>query len=237
MDLAELLSAVERLRKDITVYAPEVDRDVVEQFATKNVSVDYRALPAAGPGGFVVLRDDDGFVGSVDLETLTELTSPPIPDVGDDPGIDPAYRALLEVLGDTLFSSFDRRQLLATAREFENRAWRVGDGTLRVGFQNPSALRAQVPTYARLGTETDLDVHVYVSEEWTAAAIPGVTVHAEDAEEIGRFWFLAFDGGGDEANRCGLVAEERSPGEFYGFWTYDPDRVGELLAHLADRYG
>ena len=57
------------------------------------------------------------------------------------------------------------------------------------------------------------------------------------APEIGSFWFLAFDGGSEPQNACALLAEERSPEAFYGFWTYDEDLVGAIEAYLSSTYG
>ena len=146
---------------------------------------------------------------------------------------------MLSVLDDSLFSSLARRQLLATSREIEDRAYRTGRGTLRVGFQDFGRMRAQVPVYERLAAETDLDVHVY-ARAGEAPAVPGVTCHGipsgrDRAGEIGRFWLLVFDGGG-EHNECALLAEERAPETYYGFWTYDPALVDEIGSYLAETY-
>ena len=54
--------------------------------------------------------------------------------------------------------------------------------------------------------------------------------------ELGRFWFVAFDGGESELRTCALLAEEREPGAFYGFWTYDPALVGRLVDYLRRTY-
>lgn len=235
-ELRDLIDDVERRRRTIAVYAPE-DPGVVDQFATRNVTVEQRALPAGGPPGFVVIREDGEFVGSIGVDGLAKLLSPPLVRPWDEELVSEGYRALFETLEETLFASFDRRQLLLTAREIEERAWRVGRGTLRVGFQSLSAMRSQVPVYERLAGAADLDVHVYGNDDWAPPELPGVTVHAEDDDEIGAFWLLAFDGGGDVRQTCALLAEERSRNRFYGFWTYDPGRVGELLTYLERAYG
>jgi DICT domain-containing protein len=47
---------------------------------------------------------------------------------------------------------------------------------------------------------------------------------------------VAFDGGDTEMESCALLAEERRDGEFYGFWTYDPSMVDELVAYLETTY-
>lgn len=55
------------------------------------------------------------------------------------------------------------------------------------------------------------------------------TVVLRDDAEVREYWFVAFDGGDAEHQQCALLAEERSPGSFYGFWSYDPDVVERVL--------
>lgn len=231
-----LLEEVERRRLTFVVYGREEEFPALEQFTTRNVSVEHRLLPETGPDPFVVIRDSEGFVGSVPVPILERLSDPRhrLPWAGES---DPGYRALLELLESSLFTAFDRRQLLAASREFEDRMWRVGQGRAHVGFQSADALRAQAPVYERLATERDLDVHVYVRAGTEPPEIPGVTLHQPDADEIGRFWFLVYDGGSDGQQACALVAEERAADSFTGVWTYDPATVGGLLGYLTDRYG
>lgn len=235
--LGDLIEAVERRRKRLTLYGTDEEAELLAQLATRNVDVEHRSLPEDGPPGFVVVRDREGFVGSIGVAELRELLEPPIARPWDLDLVGEGYRAVFELLDDTVFASLDRRQLLAAAREVEDRAWRVGTGTLRVGFQALSAMRAQVPVYARLGASTDLDVHVYGGQDWAPPSIPNATVHAESGGEIGSFWFLVFDGGGERTNACALIAEERTADRYYGFWTYDVGLVDRALAHLRETYG
>lgn len=150
--------------------------------------------------------------------------------------LSPGYRALFELLDDTVFASLDRRQLLATVRELEDRAWRVGRGTLRVGFQSYAAFRDQEPVYLQLAEETDLDIHIYVAPETLTVDRSNwpVRFHTEPADEIGRYWSFMFDGDGVDENKCALVAEEREAGSYYGFWTYEPSLVDRAIETLTE---
>ena len=237
MALADFFEAVESRRGTITVFAPEEPDWVAHQFGTRNVTVEYESLPPDAPTGFVVIREDDEFVASIGLAELREILEPPIRRPWRPPPPDSGYRTLLSLLEDTIFTAFGRRQLLGAAREIEDRAWRVGSGDLHVGFQRLSALRDQYPVYARLGEETNLAIDVYGRDDWEPPPIPNATVHAEPTPEIGAFWFLAFDGGPERTNACALLAEEREPDEFYGFWTYDADLVEEIVGYLVATYG
>lgn len=127
-----------------------------------------------------------------------------------------------------------RRELLAVSREIEDRAYRVGTGVLRVGFQTAAAFDTQLDAYRHLATETTLEIHVYGVDqsERSLPDIEGITHHGGD-DAIDRYWALAFDGGGDDAQSCGLLAQERSDG-YDGFWTNDPAIVEGISAGLVD---
>lgn len=239
MSFASVFEEVAARRRSLVVYsATEDDLAAVAPFATRNVTVEFRRLPASSDP-FVVVRDGDGgFVGSTSLDTLEHLTRPEVTPPWGVADEDAAHRAFRELLDTTLFASFDRQQLLATVREFEERAWRVGEGRLHVGFQSGRALARQVPVYRRLAGETDLDVHLYVQPGEAPRAIPDATLHVETAAEIGAYWFFVFvPADPDTRQHCALLAEERAPGDFYGFWTYERRLVDELLGYLESTYG
>lgn len=236
MTFRDALDAVERRQLDLTVYASDRDRDLVAPFDTRNVTVDYRSLPADAETGFLVLRQRGEFVASIGLDQVREFLDPPIHRPWTDDLVGTAYRALLGVLDDTLCHSLDRRQLLATTREIENRAWRVGWGDLLVGFQRLSAFHDQMSVYETLAEETDLEIHVYAEVDRELSGPANVTLHPDPGGEIGDYWFLTFDGGGDELQACALLAEERDLGAYTGFWTYDADRVDDLATYVRETY-
>lgn len=218
MTLDAVLSSAAQHRKELTLYGPP-ETEFLELLATRNVETHHRRLPPDQPEPFCVIRDDDGFRGAVALADLESFLAPPVhrPQNLDD--IDPAKRAVFELLDDTVFTGLSRKQLLATSREFEDRAWRTGTGRLHVGFQSTAAFRAQESLYVRLAAETDLEVHIYTVPEATPSETnPPLTFHRQSDD---RYWFVLFDGGDEH---CALVAEEQD-GEFSGVWTYDPDLV------------
>lgn len=240
--LADALAEVAARRQTLEVYTDddEVAAELRRQFSTRNVDVVRRSLPSADGPGFVVVRDGAGaFGGALSLGQLEAIVSPTIhpPWVLAESDVD--VTDLFAFLDDTLFASFDRRQMVAAAREIEERAWRVDAGALHVGFQNAEAFRDQRSVYERFLRERELAVRVYVRDAWTrdAATLADLEVVAEAGAEIGRFWFVLFDGGGSALNACGLLAEECDPGRFRGFWTYDPERVSGLVSYLEDTYG
>lgn len=240
MTLREIFDRFERTQRTITVYASSPQPDIVDQFETRVVSVTHAPLPSVSRDeGFLVIRDANGFAASIGLREVREFLEPPIYRPWDEAFADAEYRILLEILDDTVWYSLDRRQLLATSREIEDRAWRVGEGALHVGFQRLSLLHHQLPIYERLTEETDLEIHVYGQADGSSPNPDGMTIHTVDGadDEIGDFWLLAFDGGGDDRQACALLAEEWDPDEFAGFWTYDPAVVDEIASYLEATYG
>ena len=218
MSLSALIDGVEAHEKTLTVVNPSTGtvEAVCEHFSDRNIVVEADEM-ASGPDDYMVLSGDDGFLAAARVDTLIE-------------------RRVLDPLDETMFTTYDNRRMLAASREIEDRAWRVGGGTLHAGFQVADNLDAQRETYERLGGLDDLSVHTYVHESGGPPdPFENVRVHVESADEIQRSWFVVFDGAGVDENRCALVAESRENG-FYGFWTYDPDTVTYALNHLESTY-
>ena len=237
--LRDALTDVEQKRQDLVVYAEsdEQARQILTQFSTKNVDVTTRSLPVDSPG-FVILRDEDeAFSGAMGLDHFESMLSP---DLRPPWALDPAEWAIVNdgfrFLENTLFSSFDRSHMLVAAREIEERAWRLGVGTLFVGFQRADAYEAQRSMYNRIVSETNLTVKIFIDEQWSAPTHEQIHVFDNAGDEIGKYWILIYDGGESDLQKCGLLAEERKPGEYFGFWTYDPERVDAIITYLEREY-
>lgn len=235
MSLIELIGGVADHEKTLTVFNadPGVAADLREYFADRNVAVREEATESGKPDEFVVLTDDDGEVltatGLAELRHLLDDSATLGP--GDRP-----YRTLVDYLDETLFTSWDTEQMVAASREIEDRAWRVGSGRLFAGFQYLSTLRGELPVYERLG-EKPIEVHAYAAPDEDPPDYDGFTLHIERSEEIRRSWFVVYDGDGDDDQKCALLAEERAPRSFYGFWTYDPGTVNWIVDYLESTYG
>ncbi|EJN61623.1 hypothetical protein HSB1_06640 [Halogranum salarium B-1] len=236
MSLKELIHEMEDRRKTITVFAHEPQFGVGSYFGARHVTVEYERLPTADTDEFVTVSAGDDFLGSVALSSLRALDEPRIHEPGSDELVSADLRYLFSLLDDTIFSSFDRRQMVATSREIEDRAIRVGRGTLYAGFQRLSALRDQLETYHDIDRAPELDIHVYGQPDWEPPASSGIAVHRLLDDEVRDCWFVVFDGGGDDLSKCALVAEERFPGQFYGFWTYDPALVDSIVEHVEHAF-
>jgi len=113
--------------------------------------------------------------------------------------------------------------------EIEDRAFRVGSGTLRASFQRLSTFESQLDVYRTLATETDLDIHVYGRDDWEPPAISGISYHRDPDAALVKYWILAFE---RDQQACGLVAGETDDG-YQGFWTDDQTRLRSALSELG----
>lgn len=234
MSLTELIADVEDSEKTLVVHnAAESTADsVAERFADRNVNV-TTASTESDPPDYVVLSEGDRVLSATSLaEIVPDGGRPRTPGFDSDP-----YKPILDALDETLFTSYDGRQMLAASREIEDRAWRAGKGTLYAGFQRYSILERQLSVYEQLGTKPGLHVAAFAFPDAELSDHEGTfDVYPERADEIRNTWFVAYDGGGDEESKCALLAEEREPRRFYGFWTYDAGTVDHVFDHLEETY-
>jgi hypothetical protein len=219
--------------RGLVIYRRDEEQDPGEWFTNHGVAVEYRPLPPNGPDPFVVIQEDGEFAGTLGVAELTWLTEPPIVRPGDREGLSEGYRVLFDLFDETVFTTMERRELLAVSREIEDRVYRTGTGTFHVSFQALSAFESQLEPYRRLAADTDVDVHIHGLADWTPPAIPGITYHAYSESMLERYWALAFDGGDERAQPCGLVAQEEAGG-YSGFWTDEAETVEEILTELAE---
>lgn len=148
-------------------------------------------------------------------------------------GLEAEPPAVFGRLHDSYFESYDRGRMVMASRIPEFRAWNTGSGTLSAGFQDLSKLRHQRSVYRNL-TKTDVSVHVYGTPDWDLPRdLADLHVHASTDREVRKHWWVAYDGDGDDDEKVLLLAQEREPGRFYGFWTYDPNIVDEVIERSA----
>ncbi|MFA9415472.1 DICT sensory domain-containing protein [Natrinema sp. HArc-T2] len=238
-ELGDPIETVEGQRKTLEVHTDDdaIFEGLRRQFETRNVDVRRQLLGSLDGAGFVIIRSADGtFRGALGLDQFAAILSPRTHPPWELAETDDDRAELFSFLEETLFTSYSRRQMLATTREIEDRAWRVGAGRLYAGFERARAFAAQTDVYERFGRHDSLSVAVFIDDEWTEPVPEGVAVVSERGSELGDYWFVVFDGGDNDQEACALLAEERHPGSFYGFWTYDPAMVAELITYLETTY-
>ncbi|MDZ5812852.1 DICT sensory domain-containing protein [Halorubrum sp. AD140] len=236
MSLIELITGVEAREATLTVFNadPEVTDALREHFADRNVRI-VGERTGGGPDGYAVLSRDGEFVTAVDVDELLPGTGAETSaDGSEEDAVDGGNAA--DRVGEPV-TAYSRAQMVAASREIEDRAWRVGHGELHAGFQTLDVLTGEADTYDLLGGKAGLDVHAYAADEGDPPAVEHYAVHTGRAAELRETWFVAYDGGGYDGAKCALLAEERAPGEFFGFWSYDPETVDYIIDYLTQRYG
>jgi hypothetical protein len=240
MTLADVIDDVEDERKTLTLFNPGPDgtleRELAAYFDNQNVEIRSEVTETGHPEGFAVLSHGDTYLTSASTDQLRDLVMPD-PAGEDEIGIDhDADPDVLRYLQESTFTSYSIEQMVAASREIEDRAWRVGAGSLHAGFQHASTLDGVADVYRNL-SERPLDIHAYATPDRAPPSLSDVTVYLEETDEIGRSWFVVFDGDGEDDQKSALLAMERADREFYGFWSYDPNIVDRILDHLTSRYG
>jgi hypothetical protein len=238
MSLHDVVASVEAREKTLSLLNPR-DADLAgalaEYLADLNVAVAVARTDTGEPRDVAVLTRGDELLASTECAALAGLVDETAPGP-DGLGVDDAAAdAVLSHLKETTFTAYDRAEMTAVSREIEDRAWRVGSGTLLAGFQTTSVLAGEAETYRNLATE-GLDVHAFAAPDGADVDVADVTLHVEDVPEIRDSWFVVFDGGGVRGQECALLAEARGENAYYGFWTYDPSVVERIYDHLAATY-
>ncbi|MCL9817903.1 hypothetical protein [Natronocalculus amylovorans] len=234
MTLATVLDRVEAFRKTLRVcnyncgLAPI--ETVLEYIGVHNVTVEYAADPAYDENTLVLL-DGETVIATESVETVYEY-------VTNWEAID--HNAVLERpsvlsrLDDTMFRSEGKERMIVASRAIEQRADRVGRGRLHVGFQELSRAKDQWSFYQAL--DPVVDVYIYGAADWVPPISTHINVHTGDTDEVRSFWWVIFDGAGADVEKAALLAEQRSPQSYYGFWTYDPGIVDELSEYVKETY-
>lgn len=204
-------------------------------FQTQNVRITADRTASGKPTEIGVLSDATGVLAVVDVSTLRELLEDVPTGTGDLGVAGEGYESVLRHLKKTTFTSRDAEQLLYASREIEDRARRVGQGSIHTGFQRCSVIAEQRSIYADLARR-GVSVHAYGVPDARPPDLGPGHVHAVSTDEIAETWFVVFDGGGDDTQKTALLAYERDENAFSGFWTYDPSIVDRVLNHLNQTY-
>lgn len=233
--LQSLFADISRTDTRFIVYAP-AESAIPSWLTTHNVAVTHEPLPQDGPDPFLAIESAGTFSGALTLAHLDDLLTPPVVRPGETEVASEGYQILFDVLHESIFTALHRDQLLTVSREIEDRAYRVGTGTLRVCFQTFSTFKSQLPVYRHLATQTDLDIHIYAVADWEPPAIPGITYYDISGTDLELYWLLAFDGGSESSDACALIA--RDEGETYtGYWTDDRELLDRIDAELRTTAG
>lgn len=238
-DLRDSIEYIKDHEKELCLFnvnsTDTIHDGIKAHFGTLNVRITGGRTVSGAPKEIAVLSNETEVLALVDVATLRQLLED-APTGPDQLGIaDGKYEDILRHLKETTFTSCDIEQLLYASREIEDRAHRVGQGSVHVGFQQCSIMAEQQSVYTDLARQ-GLSVHAYGVPDATPPDLGSGHVYAVLADEIAETWFVVFDGGGDDTQKTALLARESDENAFYGVLTYDPGFVDHVLAHLNKTY-
>jgi hypothetical protein len=230
--LGSIVESVETHRKTVRVCNFDGDEDDLAAIASHfdPHDVDVETVDAPGrPANVVDLLSNGKREATSDAATVLSYVR--AWDEAFSVGLQADPPAVVERLDDTFFESYDKKRMVMASRIVEFRSLNVGRGELHAGFQDLAKVDHQRSTYRHLA-ESGLDVHVYGAPAPETTAGLGVHAHETTTEESGLHWWVAFDGDGDDEEKAVLLAQERAPNRFYGFWTYEPAVVDAVIARM-----
>jgi hypothetical protein len=255
MSLTDVVETVNSTEATLTVVNPESECPLYrllsglfddEVVTVRETTSDAETIPA----DTVFVERDDGKAGGVnsqfdDLRDELLLVNADIYVTGarglDDVETPDVITQLSEIPFTVRGRPEDAKEkflLIEMSRHIEAMAWRAGDGRLATGFQQLSRLDDEHGTrqvYTRLGTETDVEAHVYGIPD-ARPSLPGVRIHGDHAAELRRTWFVVYESRSQPDNTAALVAVQTDPNTWEGCWTYDPATVTDILAYLDRAY-
>lgn len=230
--LQTIVRRVEGDQATLTLFNDDTDgseREALRSYFDVQTVSFRRGRTADGlPRNFLVLHDGEEFRAAASLADVYPAVDPHSSMVAasDPDGIE--YPELLREIDQSVFTDYGRRRMTVASREIEEHAYQHG-GRLHAGFQSLSNAKPQTRLYRNLAAADGVETHLYGAGDWTPPG--GHVLHEYDDPEILRSWFVVLDAP-DERDKRALLAEEREPGEFYGFWTYDADTVQTILDRL-----
>jgi hypothetical protein len=236
--LAELVEEVEATGQTLTLYNPTVSEDrlsvIEDHFDVTTVTVRRGRTDDGTPADFAVLHDDDGFVSACDVDALSAAVDPAAAfATREHPRVESA--PVLDAIDQSTFTEYGKRRMILASREVEKRAWRLGAGAIHVGFQEFSRLRTQVDLYRRLTEQ--VTVHLYGEPDWEPP-LENVVLHGYSTNEIRDHWFVVAESEDtveDPGSRA-ILAQEREPNVYSGFWTGRRRVAGRILDRLRSEY-
>ena len=230
--LSDVVVSVESHRKTVEVRnftGSDTELAAISEFFDPH-DVDVEVEDGEGPDDVVVLRSRTTELARSPVERVTRYVRSWQESMSTGLAAEPP--AVVDRLHDNFFESYDKGRMVMASRIVEFRAWNSGSGELHAGFQQLSKLEHQRNAYRNL-SESDVAIHVYGATDGARLDDLDVAVHRSTADEVLNHWWVAFDGAGDD-DKVVLLAQEREPDRFYGFWTYEAAVVDDVLERMAD---
>jgi len=248
--ISDIIADLDSREKTLTVRNDDEPEPLVgmleEMVDAPDVAVQRSDPDDVGPGNVVILEDEEGDAERLAISSIADVGNSVLM-VNSDLYVT-GTRSIDEVdtpnvlagLDETTFTVSGKQQMLLIeiSRHLESLAYRAGGSTLHAGFQELSRIedeRGTSAVYERL-VDADVDVHVYGVPDRRPDLPDAIDVHAYDAEELRRSWFVVNTDCPDD-RKGALLAEEVGPNEWTGVWTFDSHLVDRIDAYLRETYG
>ena len=219
-----------------------IERMTKQLFGSMSVDVS-KARQSSEVEDMFVLVDDGTVIASTPMRRIREallMVNTDLYRTGLNPLEDVTVPEILKELSETIFelagypdSNTEKLVLTLMARYIEKQAWHHETGVIRASFQRLSRLYDEKGTrrvYERLGELPDLDVHAYGAPDRDPPEDFPVTIHGLRNDELRQSWFVVHRTNDGES--VGMLARERSPNEWEGFWTFDTDETDALNEYI-----
>jgi len=225
MVFGEILDGIDRRRRRLVFYNVETSAEhcdrIIDYVGVHDLIIEYTTDERV-PESTVAIENGGETLSVDDVETVAvyiDAWESGLRDIGDQP-------ALFGALDETLFRSSNKRQLLLASRLIETRAAQVGGGRLSAGFRRLSLAQPQLSFYTAL--PSGITVSLYGELNWTPPADAEIEVYEPTTETDADYWWVIFDGIAQQGQHAALLAEQETPGEYTGFWTYHASIVDSL---------
>lgn len=234
--LREIQASVDQTRQAVKLFnfrGPASQRKrLAAFFENQDVRLEERRTPTDRPKNFLVLQQDDAFLAADSVEKVDAALVAESGVANPDSLESMPYPTLLERVDQSVFQSYDKLTMIGISRGVEQFAWRAAEGEIHAGFQRLSLFYDQTDIYRAL-VDRGVEVHVYGAPDDTID-YDGIHTHGYENDEIRQSWFVVFDR--PEGERRGLLAWERVPDDFRGFWTTDDRPIDAILDRLRTTY-
>ncbi|QZA89247.1 hypothetical protein K0C01_03620 [Salinarchaeum sp. IM2453] len=228
MGLADIVDTVRERSATLRVYNTE-EQSMIEELrghlADRNIEIITERTTTGRPNNTAVLEHPDRSPSAYPVPELLEMLQ--------------AEREMASRLSrhidERSFPARDTQEMVHMSREIEDRAMRIGEGTLHAGFQYVSSFKDQQETYESLANQS-MDVNIYAVPDEDPPESEQITLHLETTDEIEQTWFVVYDGGGDPLQQCALIAIAEDNDTYKGVLTYEPSIIEQSINHLNDKY-
>lgn len=226
---------------------PEPFRQMIENlFTGQNIEVAEELVDEYDDDTVLLLEDGD-VIATSPLKELSDsilMVNSDLFITGTRTLEDTAVPAVLDGLADHPFtlrgypeSNTEKLLLILISRHIERLAYESGEGTIRSSFQRLSRVRDERGTrrvYEQIA-QTDVDVHLYGQPDWRPQPDFPITMHGGYKPDFKESWFVVYNPPPEKADsfdQAALLAIEKEPPKWDGFWTYDADLIEDVARYI-----